>query len=64
MKIERKKEKLIKPRPKSAVKVDDRQAFKPANLKKNEPFFDDKQQRSPEPKRLKEYYEESKKVKK
>jgi len=34
-------------------------AFKPAALKKNEPFFDDKMQRAPEPKRLKEYYAES-----
>jgi hypothetical protein len=54
--------KKVRPRARTAIKKDDRQAFRPAALKKNEPFFDDKAQRSPEQTKLKVFYAESKGV--
>lgn len=55
---------MPKKRSKSATKLDYRYAFKPAALKKNEPFFDDKTQYGLEQNKLKEFYQESKKVNK
>jgi len=56
---ERQEDLKAKKRARTAKKVDDRQAFRPAALKKNDPFFDEKMQRSPEPKLLKQLYSEA-----